>query len=251
MAKKSKSNQEYVPKPRYSCSGAPEITRPPLRSPHFPPVSAQQPMTIEEFKQQLSRDLHDECGQVIAFLQLRLATLQTALPPEHPDLGAQVVEIAELVSKLSLKLHTLCSELRSPLFPAGGLTSGLGQLAAEIAVLRSDLQLNLNIAGMEEHWPATHQEALYHVCQEAMTNILRHAHAQRIGIDLRQEQGELLLTVSDNGDGFTLGLELSSQGLPGMRERLERLGGSLQIESRAGEGTTIKAKVPLPEAGDA
>jgi signal transduction histidine kinase len=205
------------------------------------------PACIEEFKQQLSRDLHDDCGQIITLLQLRLAMLQTALPPEDPHLKAQVLEVTQLVAHLSGHLHALCAELRSPVGPALGLVSGLRQLVAEAAGLMPDLQLEVNLPTENDHWPAAHQEALYHVCQEALTNALRHARARRIPLDLAQIEDALQLTVSDDGSGFDPGRQLLSQGLAGMRERLDLLGGSLQVESRAGAGTTVQGKVPLPE----
>jgi signal transduction histidine kinase len=245
MANSYKSNKQHAPKRSQ--------TKARLQGTADRTTAVPAAATIEEFKQQLSRDLHDDCGQVIALLQLRLALLQTALPAERPELGVQVVEISQLIAKLSGHLHALCAELRSPLRPAGGLVSGLRKLVAETAVLLPDLQIVINIPEeREEYWPATHQEALYHVGQEALTNALRHAHARRIDIDLQENQGALLLTVSDNGVGFILRPEtLVSQGLSGMRERLERLGGSLEIASKTGRGTTLLAKVPLPEMPDA
>jgi signal transduction histidine kinase len=243
----SNSSRKASPSPRHS----PEVGRALLDPLAKAGVAVSPtPATVEEFKRRLSRDLHDECGQTMALLQLRLAMLQAALPPERSDLAANTADISALVARLSSRLHLLCADLRSPVWPTEGLLSMLRRLVAEITVLTPHLQILLHAPDDGRHWPAPHQEALYHICQEALTNTLRHAHAKRVVIDLHEKKDTLILTVCDNGDGFIPGSEpLRSQGLAGMRERLELLGGMLQIESMPGQGTLIRALLPLAPAG--
>jgi signal transduction histidine kinase len=208
-------------------------------------AAASFPLLVEEFKLQLSRDLHDDCGHLVTLLQLRLAHLQAELPTERFDLNVQVGELSDLVTELCSRLRALCVDLRTP-FPVEGIINALHRLIAGAAELMPELQILLSVPEKDGHWPGALQETLYRVCQEALTNAMRHANARQVSLELQENQDSISLTIRDDGQGFVPAVtKLGSLGLTGMRERLELLGGSLKIESRLGQGTVIRAQVPL------
>jgi signal transduction histidine kinase len=92
------------------------------------------------------------------------------------------------------------------------------------------------------------KEAAYRIVQEALTNIMKHAHATRVSVQIEDAPGEMRLTISDNGEGFDPGGEFPGHlGLKSMRERAVKLGGDLVIESEPGAGTRVIARLPVRE----
>ena len=112
-------------------------------------------------------------------------------------------------------------------------------------LLDLDLSLDPRIEGA---LPPERAGQLYHICREALTNAVKHAHASRVTLDARRENGTVRVTVQDNGVGFDAGhLRGAGQGLHNMRERARRLRGDLAIESAPGRGTRITIAVPTEE----
>jgi signal transduction histidine kinase len=118
---------------------------------------------------------------------------------------------------------------------------------------QNDLVVNFEVVGIKKDrlTPAS-ETALYRIVQEAMTNVLRHAEAGRVDVLLERRGDHVVVVIEDDGVGFDLDAALQSGrlGLLGMRERAEMLGGSLVIESNAGEGTTIVVEVPVHAKGE-
>ena len=114
----------------------------------------------------------------------------------------------------------------------------------------SGVEVAVEITGTGSKLPEEMEQHLLRIAQEAVTNVLKHAGASRIGVTLHLEAHNLHLRIGDNGRGFDQQNVFSSRaghfGLIGMRERAERLGGELRLASNPGEGTEVEVTVPLP-----
>jgi PAS domain S-box-containing protein len=205
----------------------------------------------EEEKSRIARDLHDELGQLLTGLKMDLRWLENRLG-DGPSAGAgvldRVVAASELVDQTVASVQRIATELRPGALDRLGLIPALRQEARRF-------QQRTGIAcdtALDEGAPEPSAEvatALYRICQEAMTNVSRHAGAARVLLRLRAEPGALVLRVEDDGVGLgpaALGPE--ALGLLGMTERATALGGTVRFAERDGGGTAVEARIPAPPA---
>jgi signal transduction histidine kinase len=158
-------------------------------------------------------------------------------------IAANLKEIGETTQEALGEMRLLLFELRPPLLEERGL---FGALQSRLGAVESRAGLTTEIQGegAERLAPETEQE-LYRVGQEALNNVLKHAHARQVTVRLDVSKDRAVLVVADDGVGFEPSLRNGGGfGLPGMRERAERLGGALQVESAPGQGTTVRVEVP-------
>jgi signal transduction histidine kinase len=137
----------------------------------------------------------------------------------------------------------LLFELRAPVLQEHGLADAL-RARLQAVEARSGLTIDFDCQG-ERRLPPGHEQELYRVAQEALNNVLKHAHAARVSVRLVVADRGATLDVVDDGVGFEPGLEgVEGFGLRGMRERVERLAGTLEVESSPGEGCRVHVEVP-------
>ncbi|MFM8321786.1 MAG: MASE1 domain-containing protein [Chloroflexota bacterium] len=204
----------------------------------------------EEERLHLSRELHDESGQILAALMVRLGLLERdAEIPEQR--AAHIVELKQIVKEILNNLHSLAVKLRPASLDHLGLTTALKQYADEYS-RQYAVEVQFDALDIETtRLPAEVETALFRIMQESLTNIALHAQAGRVDILLNRRNGCLVMTIEDNGVGFDPNLTANETrlGLFGMRERVEMLGGRLRIESSPGKGTTISVEVPYDHPG--
>jgi signal transduction histidine kinase len=198
--------------------------------------------TQELERRRLARELHDETGQALASILLGLK----ALEERTDDEGARssIEELRELVVATLQDVRRLAVELRPSALDDFGLVAALERLAASFAE-QSGLSVDFQAALPDERLPVEAETALYRIVQESLTNVVKHAQAQRVSILLTRTNGTVKAVVEDDGKGFDPGKTAGGFGLVGMRERLALLGGRLEIESARGAGTTVAAEVPV------
>lgn len=200
--------------------------------------------TLEE-RERLARDLHDSVTQSLYGASLYAEAASRALADvDLPPAREHLQEVRETLQEALGEMRLLLFELRPPLLDELGLAGALKarlQAVEARAGLVTDFQDN---SGGQRLAQGMEQE-LFRVVQEALNNVLKHAHATRIGICLQISQSAVILEVADNGVGFMPERDGSGGfGLAGMRERLVQLGGTLRIESGTGTGTRVLATVP-------
>jgi signal transduction histidine kinase len=183
----------------------------------------------EAERRAISRELHDGFGQLLAAIQLGLHKA----PIDLNELDALVGEALESVRSLAI-------ELRSPMLDDLGLAAALRAYVRGI-VRERDLVVDLRVDDVA--LPAALATTCFRLVQEAVLNIVRHAGAHRVAIDLSASPGELTLTVEDDGKGFDPAHP--GLGIVGMTERVALAGGDLAIASAHGAGTTIRARLPI------
>lgn len=199
----------------------------------------------------LSRELHDNLGQVLSLLKLHLGT--AARPDSSPERRAAEIDAAlPLVDMTLSRLREVCGDL----WPSELRDFGLGPALAGVcsaAARAGGITVSFDEAGPPRTLSSSSLLGLFRVGQQAVTNALRHADAATVQLQLCWSETAVALQVCDDGIGFDVhapGLP-SQHGLRGMRERMELLGGSFHVESRPGLGTTARAQVPVPEGEDA
>jgi signal transduction histidine kinase len=209
---------------------------------------ARQVVTAQEVeRRRISRELHDEAGQALTALKINLAMIQAGLPEELSDKRQQLAEAVETTDRTMEQIRRLAHGLHPPVLDKFGLGAAAEGLCDDFAA-RTPLQVELKLEPLP---PLDDQCAisLYRVLQEGLTNAARHAEAETVGVTLGQENGVITLAINDDGRGFDPGdggaAAQSGMGLAGMQERIELLGGRLEIDSAPGRGTRILARVPV------
>ena len=195
----------------------------------------------EDERSRIARELHDDVSQRLAVLKIDLTVLGRFVNGEGKPLAAQALANVDAIGgdvrDLSHRLHP--ARLRMM-----GLAPAIAGLQAELT--RPDVNIEFTHDAMPWELPRETTVSLYRVVQEALHNALKHSKARTIRIDLRSSGDDLRLTVADDGVGFDAeGGVSSGLGLTSMKERVEALGGTLAVRSRAGAGTTLDVRVPI------
>ncbi len=207
-------------------------------------LSLNQSVRHEEQMAALSRELHDNLGQVLSLLKMHL--MSAVRPANSPSRRRiELLEALPLVELALKRLREMCGELRPSVLTDFGLSAALVSLSA--AATRAS---GVRVSAAEEGTPLaldpTHQLGLFRVAQQALTNALRHAGATNVRLTLRWTESAAELSVSDDGMGFDpeSPRRPEQHGLHGMRERMELLGSLFNVSSSPGGGTTVRASVP-------
>jgi GAF domain-containing protein len=204
---------------------------------------AQQAAVLEE-RQRLARELHDSVTQSLYGVSLYTEAASRALADgELGPVATNLEEIRETTREALGEMRLLLYELRPPLLEEHGLAAAL-RARLQTVETRAGLEVGFECQG-DERLPVEQEQELYRLAQEALNSVLKHAHASRVQVRLDLASNPATLEVCDNGIGFEPSLrEGGGFGLPGMHERIERLGGTLQIESALGAGTRVRVEVP-------
>lgn len=204
----------------------------------------------EEERRLVAAELHDGLGQQVALLAIQADQL-AAQPPEAPDaastsfraLADRAQSIADQVDAISHRLHP------APLRHLG-LTEATRDVCGELARLH-DIEIVFSARGVPDHLPEAVALAAYRIVQEAIRNAVRHGEARRVRVRLDGEDAGVRLRILDEGAGFDpRAADPAGIGLASMRERALHLGGTFQLRSRPGEGTTIEATLPWEDPPD-
>jgi signal transduction histidine kinase len=198
-----------------------------------------------------ARELHDETLQELAALKLLLATVRIAKDDTDRDL--QLRHAGERIDNAVRALRDLITDLRPATLDEVGLQAAIEALAERVArTSQLDVELDVELAyeaGRERtRLPAQLEDTIYRVVQEGLTNVVKHAAATQAEIIVRERGGLVEVVVADNGKGFDVDGTFAGFGLLGMRERLALVGGSFDISSRDGDGTTVRATFRGPRS---
>jgi signal transduction histidine kinase len=194
----------------------------------------------DDARRRIERDLHDGAQQQLVALALGLRAAEARVPPGLDDVKAEVGRFADRLTSVVEELREMSRGIHPAILTEGGLSSAFEALA-----LRSSVPVKLNVR-YEGRFPAEVEVAAYYVVSEALTNAAKHAGASQVRIDLGVDEGTLRLSILDDGSG---GADpRAGSGLIGLRDRVEALGGLLEIDSPPGSGTRLDVRLPLVAA---
>jgi signal transduction histidine kinase len=198
----------------------------------------------EEERARLARELHDDFTQRLAVLAIDTGRLESTVA--DVPVVATMRKVREGLVRLSEDVHALSYRLHPALLEDLGLAEAL-KVECEQFSRREGIPVNSKLRDVPEPLPRDAALCFFRVTQEALRNVGRHAKAGTVEVSLWPSDGGLQLSVRDNGAGFDLALDRQqpSLGLASMRERVDLLGGELDIESAPGQGTNILAWLPL------
>ncbi len=203
----------------------------------------------EEERVRIARELHDQMGQQLTALKLRLESLQGPSSNGAPH-AEEVRQALELTRQIGHDMHRIAWELGPAALDELDLPAALSNYAEEWSG-HSHVPVQFQCTGAWEERLLTQVETtLYRVAQEALTNVAKHARARRVSVILNRHAHDVLVVIEDDGIGFDPEQRIDATradrklGLVGMRERVQAVAGTLEIESSAGAGTTLFVRVP-------
>lgn len=188
-------------------------------------------------RERIGRDLHDLLGHTLSVVALKSELAGKLVERDPAAAKRQIGDVEQVARQALAQVREAVAGIR-----ASGLQAELA--AARLTLLTAEVSLDQQLAAIDLDPPGEHALAL--VLREAVTNILRHAGATRVDVELRDDGSRVTLSIADDGRG---GADLRGHGLAGMRERLTALGGALEIDSPAGGGTRLLAHVPRQPSG--
>ncbi len=199
---------------------------------------------IMDERNRLARELHDSVTQSLYGVNLYAEAAARTLSAGQMDVVATYLdELRETAREALQEMRLLIFELRPPVLEREGLVAAL-QARLEAVEARGDIEAELLVAGTSQLPPEV-EAVLYRVAQEALNNIIKHAQAHHIVIHLCQEPGRVVLEVSDDGIGFDPASvhQHAGLGLRGMQERVQSIGGDLELQTTPGQGTRVRVQI--------
>jgi signal transduction histidine kinase len=197
----------------------------------------------EEERRNLSRELHDEMGQSMSAMLMELSRLESKLAMDEQS-HKMFASVRELAESSVAKLRDLSLALRPAMLDELGLLPALRWQAREVA-RRTGLKVEVVAADDDDDLPDAYRTCIYRVVQEALHNVVRHAHASQVRVTMNRGKDGVTVSIADSGVGFDPKRE-KGLGLLGIAERVNQLGGDFQIESRPGGGTVASLFLPVP-----
>jgi PAS domain S-box-containing protein len=200
----------------------------------------------EQERTRIARELHDDLGQQLTGLKLDLSWLSSRVKEGRPLTADKIGDMRQSLDVAISSVRRISAELRPLILDDLGFEEALTWHAKEFTK-RAGLELTLNLPAVGMVTNDELATAIYRIVQESLTNIARHANAKNVDIALTNDDDNLVLTVSDNGNGITEGHKSDGFGLVSMRERANAFGGKFQITSNADRGATIRVEFNLDQ----
>ncbi|MGA2852911.1 MAG: sensor histidine kinase [Verrucomicrobiota bacterium] len=215
-------------------------------------LSRQILLAQEEERREISRELHDVIAQTLTGINVRLAALKKEAAVNTEGLDRNIARTQRLVEKSVDIVHRFARELRPAVLDDLGLIPALHSFVKSFS-RRTRIHVHLKAFSEVERLDLTKRTVLFRVAQEALTNVARHAQASRVEVSIQKLPDSVCMKIKDDGKSFQVESVLHGKGskrlgLLGMRERLEMIGGHLDVESAPGKGTTITAQIPTGKA---
>jgi signal transduction histidine kinase len=203
----------------------------------------------EEERKRISRELHDVVAHVLTGINVRLSALKIEASANTKGLGRKIANTQRLVEKSVDIVHRFARELRPAVLDDLGLIPALHSYMKSFTK-ETGIRVSLTAFAGLEQLNNVKRTVLYRIAQEALTNVVRHAKASRVDVYIEKRSDTVVMRIKDDGKSFNLqrvwqvGIN-KRLGLLGMRERAEMVGGTFEIDSAPGQGTTIHVQIPF------
>ncbi len=208
----------------------------------------------ENERRRIARELHDEASQLLSTLLLRLRLIENVQTPA--ELHQRCGEVIQLAAEAAESIRRMAHQLRPIALDDLGLVAAVQWYVAEYSA-REGIQVSFKTQGFVPRFAPEVELAVYRAIQECLTNVAKHARTREASVCVEGNNGILTVTVEDQGCGFDVSAVQNggtkTLGLLGMRERIELVGGTIEIKSATGRGTVVRFTVPTrsaPAAGE-
>jgi len=204
----------------------------------------------EEERRRISLELHDELGQSLSLLKMKLGSIQRKLGGKRPDLAEPLNEAHQYIDFTIENVRRLSRDLSPSILEDLGLSAAIDWLLNDFTKYY-DIETNVDAKDISDCFSLEKQIIIYRIFQEALTNITKHADADKVEVLIKGDGRKILFSIRDNGRGFDYKAVLAREsiekglGLPAMYERALMLGSSLEIESQDRKGTQISFSVSV------
>ncbi len=203
----------------------------------------------EEERKMVARDLHDQIGQILTAVKMDVAWAVQRMPSSKDSVRDRLKGSVELINEGVRSVRQICSGLRPGILDDLGLAAAIEWQMNEFAS-RTGISCQATVLPGELSLGGDRATAIFRIFQECLTNIARHANARSVRASLYQQDEDLILAVADDGKGFSESEVAGSLGVLGMKERAQACGGSVQVSSSPGKGTTVTVRIPVHAAND-
>lgn len=201
----------------------------------------------EEERTRIARELHDELGQLLTGIRMEVSWLGSRLLPEQRMLSDKVAMVKGQIDRTIASVRRISSELRPLALDDLGLSAAASWYVDQFSA-RTGLTIDLSLPDVDPERGDAVATALFRVLQESLTNVARHAQAEKVAVRLTFENGVWSLSVQDDGVGFVPDPgKRGDIGLVGMRERAQNLGGRFAVTSAPGQGTRVEVVIPASQ----
>lgn len=205
----------------------------------------------EEERVRIARSLHDDTAQSISMLIIHLDRLSTLVPADRPDITRFISDAQNVATRLLENLRKIIWDLRPSMLDDLGLCPAI-RWFARTNLEKAGIRVDFSAADEGMRLPSHLETMLFRIAQEAISNILRHADADKVSIRLWRDNAHILLEIKDNGRGFDIdktsdeAVDRKQLGLLGIQERASLVHGGVNIESSPESGTCLRVHIPLP-----
>jgi signal transduction histidine kinase len=199
----------------------------------------------EKERQRIARELHDGVGQMLAAAKLQSALLELQLSDTFKP---KVQEQLALINEAMVEIRQISHNLMPVALSSGGLFVAIQGLCERIQASGS-ISPELYIEDSSQRFEPDYELSVYRMVQEVLSNMLKHAAASRIGIDIHSDENALMISIRDNGKGFQLQQIKASKGIgwANLQARTDLLGGTMEVQSAPGEGTSVFFELPFQQ----
>ncbi len=200
----------------------------------------------ENERQRIAQDLHDGVGQILSAAKLNLSNLQSHLNPADAAMQTMLKNSMDLVDDSVKEIRTVSHNMMPNALLKSGLVAAVKEFVQKLNI-GDRLKIDLEITGLSERLEPTSEAILFRVLQEVVSNIVKHAQANFISIQLVKHEQELTMMIEDNGIGFDTNRlqEFSGIGLKNIQSRVAFLNGHVNFDSSPGKGTTVVIEIPV------
>jgi signal transduction histidine kinase len=203
----------------------------------------------EDERKLLSRELHDQVGQMLTAIRMEIRAMLDLRHAPTAEFAERANEALALSDQTLQIVRDMAMGLRPSMLDDLGLGAAIEWLTRDLS-RRSGVATSTEIDAQLGALPDSHGTCLFRIAQESLTNVLRHANANRVHVTLLRRDGRLLLTVQDDGSGIDLRTLHRGIGLLGMEERARELHGKLTIDSDPARGTLLRVEIPVETPAD-
>ncbi|MEW6325979.1 MAG: sensor histidine kinase [Thermodesulfobacteriota bacterium] len=206
-------------------------------------------------RKRISRELHDELGQALSLIKLRIRFIKKNLRDDQKLIKQECEDTLQFIDQVIENVRRLSIDLSPTVLDDLGITAAIRWLINNLRASNNKLNVAYKIINIDPFFSQNAQINIYRIIQEVLTNIVEHAQAKNVSINVKKQGNTISFIIEDDGIGFDIKEAMTKisiergLGLASMEERVQMLGGDFKLRSKEGKGTQVKFQIPFKEKG--